>query len=357
MDIDARRWDAVVARDERADDTFVYAVSTTGVFCRPSCPSRRPRREHVQFFPAPAAVEAAEAAGFRACRRCDPSGDGPAARRAALVAAVCQAIDDVPGPLTLAAIAQEVGMSPFHVHRVFTAEIGVTPKAYADARRATRVRDGLDAGAGVTTALYDAGFASSGRFYASSTDRLGMTPSEFRSGGDGVDVRFAVGECWLGAILVAATDRGVCAIELGDDPDALVRALQDRFHTARLVGDDPAFDALVARAVALVDAPGSGDDVPLDVRGTAFQERVWRALRALPVGSTVSYGELAERIGSPRAVRAVAGACAANHVAVAIPCHRVVRTDGSLSGYRWGVERKAALLAREQAVTDQATAS
>ena len=208
---------------------------------------------------------------------------------------------------------------------------------------------GLDAGAGVTDALYDAGFASSGRFYASSTDRLGMTPSEFRAGGDGVDVRFAVGECWLGAILVAATDRGVCAIELGDDPDALVRALQDRFHAARLVGDDPAFDALVARAVALVEAPASADDLPLDVRGTAFQERVWRALRALPAGSTVSYAELAERIGSPRSVRAVAGACAANHVAVAIPCHRVVRTDGSLSGYRWGVDRKAALLAREGA--------
>jgi AraC family transcriptional regulator of adaptative response/methylated-DNA-[protein]-cysteine methyltransferase len=350
MDIDTHRWDAVVARDERADDTFVYGVITTGVFCRPSCPSRRPRREHVRFFPAPDAVEAAEAAGLRACRRCDPAGDGPAARRAALVAAVCRAIDQAQVPPTLAALAKEVGMSPFHVHRVFTAEMGITPKRYADARRAARVRDGLDAGVGVTDALYDAGFASSARFYASSTDRLGMTPSEFRVGGAGADVRFAVGECWLGAILVAATDRGVCAIELGDDPDTLVRALQDRFHTAHLVGDDPAFDALVARVVAQVDAPASSDDLPLDVRGTAFQERVWQALRALPAGSTVTYAELAERIGSPRSVRAVAGACAANHLAVAIPCHRVVRTDGSLSGYRWGVDRKAALLAREQSV-------
>ncbi|MET0895037.1 MAG: bifunctional DNA-binding transcriptional regulator/O6-methylguanine-DNA methyltransferase Ada [Acidimicrobiia bacterium] len=349
MDLEELHWEAVLARDERADGAFVYGVVTTGVFCRPSCPSRRPRRENVRFFSGPDAVTAAEAAGLRPCRRCDPTGHSPAARRAALVAEACRVIDASPTPPTLAVLAAALGLSPHHLHRVFTAELGVTPKAYADARRAARVRDALGEGAAVSSAVYDAGFGSNGRFYAASNDRLGMTPSAFRAGGTDVDVRFAVGECWLGSILVAATDRGVCAIELGDDPDALVRALQDRFHQARLVGNDPAFHELVARVIGMIDAPSSTEDLPLDVRGTAFQERVWQALRALPAGSTVTYSELAESIGAPRSVRAVAGACAANHVAVAIPCHRVVRTDGSLSGYRWGIDRKAALIARERA--------
>jgi AraC family transcriptional regulator of adaptative response/methylated-DNA-[protein]-cysteine methyltransferase len=267
--------------------------------------------------------------------------------RTSLVARACRIIEASPSPPSLAELAAGVGLGPHQLHRAFKAVTGVTPKAYASATRAARAREQLDGAASVTDAMYAAGFASSGRFYEQAPARLGMTPSQYRSGGADATVRFAVGECSLGAVLVAATERGVCAIQLGDDAAQLVRAFQDRFHAAELVGDDPAFDALVARVVGLVEDPGRGTDLPLDVRGTAFQERVWQALRAIPPGETRSYAEIASTIGAPTSVRAVAGACAANHVAVAIPCHRVVRTDGSLSGYRWGVERKAALLARE----------
>jgi len=331
---DDDRWQAVL---DRRGEGFVYGVVTTGVYCRPSCPSRRPRRENVRFFPSPAD---AEQAGLRACRRC-----GVPDERPALVAQACTLLDDA--DLTLAEVASAVGMSPYHFHRVFKAETGITPKAYAAARRAERARRHLDADQPVTDAIYAAGFGSNGRFYAESTERLGMTPSQYRAGGADAHVRFAVGECDLGSILVATTDKGVCAIELGDDPDELVRSLQDRFHAAELVGDDAEFDELVARVVALVEHPTANHDLPIDVRGTAFQERVWQALRQIPAGETTTYSKLAVAIGAPTSTRAVAGACAANHVAVAIPCHRVVRTDGSLSGYRWGVERKAALLERE----------
>lgn len=342
------RWTAVEARDVAADGTFLYGVVSTGVFCRPSCPSRRPRRENVRFFETAAQ---AESSGLRACKRCQPTGLGIAARRAELVASACRIIDYAEEPPDLVTLAAAVGVSRFHLHRTFKEETGITPKAYADAHRAARVRDGLGDGRPVIEAIYDAGFASNGRFYATSNERLGMTPTQFRDGAADVEVRFAVGQCSLGAILVAVSARGVCAIELGDDPEALVRRLQDRFHAAHLVGDDTEFAALMARVVGLVEDPaGPNEPLPLDVRGTAFQERVWQALRQVPVGSTVSYAQVAATIGSPRSVRAVAGACAANHLAVAIPCHRVVRTDGSLSGYRWGVERKAALLEREAAV-------
>jgi AraC family transcriptional regulator of adaptative response/methylated-DNA-[protein]-cysteine methyltransferase len=270
--------------------------------------------------------------------------------RAAVVTRACRIIEAADAPPDLRSLAAEVGLSPHHLHRVFKAVTGVTPKAYAAATRAARAREQLDGGASVTDAMYGAGFSSSGRFYEDAPRRLGMTPTQFRSGGASITVRFAVGQCDLGAVIVAATERGVCAIELGDDAGELVRALQDRFHAAELVGGDPAFDALVATAVGLVEHPERPADLPLDVRGTAFQERVWQALRAIPAGETRTYAEVAAAIGSPSSVRAVAGACAANHVAVAIPCHRVVRTDGSLSGYRWGVERKASLLAREAGV-------
>jgi AraC family transcriptional regulator, regulatory protein of adaptative response / methylated-DNA-[protein]-cysteine methyltransferase len=269
--------------------------------------------------------------------------------RSALVARACRLIEEADELPDLAGLAAAVGLSRHHFHRVFTAETGVTPKAYAEAHRARRVRDQLDGGATVTDAIHTAGFGSSGRFYATASARMGMTPSRFRRGGTGARVRFAVGQCSLGAILVAATDDGVCAIELADDPHELVRSFQDRFHQAELIGADPEFEALVARAVGLVERPGAPSTLPLDVQGTAFQERVWRALQAIPPGTTTTYAELATAIGSPSAVRAVAGACAANKVAVAIPCHRVVRTDGHLSGYRWGVERKRALLEREAA--------
>ena len=340
------RWDAVRRRDRAADGAFYYSVLTTGVYCRPSCAARLPRRANVAFH---ATCEEAEAAGFRPCKRCRPN-EGPLAERhASVVAQACRLIEEAEEAPSLDALARATGMSRFHFHRVFKAVTGVTPKAYADARRAKRVRDELTQRATVTEAIYGAGFNSSGRFYAASSDLLGMTPSAFRAGGDGAAIRFAVGECSLGSILVAATDKGICAIQFGDDPDALVRDLQDRFPKALLVGGDERFERLVAEVVGLVEAPAQGLDLPLDVRGTAFQQRVWQALRAIPSGSTASYAEIAERIGRPKAVRAVARACATNPVAVAIPCHRVVRTDGALSGYRWGIERKRALLERERA--------
>lgn len=347
MDDDAC-WQAVCSRDASSDDLFVYGVLTTGIYCRPSCPARRPRRENVRFFPSPAE---ARQAGLRPCKRCTPDGPNDAARRAELIARACRIIDDAAArgiePPTLDELAAQVGMSPHHFHRVFRAETGITPKAYVDARRAERVRRSLQDQAPVTDAIYAAGFGSSGRFYASSAARLGMTPTQYRSGGRGVDVRFAVASCSLGAVLVAATDRGVCAIELGDDPDELVRSFQDRFHAARLHGGDEQFEALVAQVLAVVEGTSSGHDLPLDIRGTAFQQRVWQALRDIPAGATVTYAQLAARIGAPSSVRAVARACATNSIAIAIPCHRVVRSDGSLSGYRWGVERKRALLERE----------
>jgi AraC family transcriptional regulator of adaptative response/methylated-DNA-[protein]-cysteine methyltransferase len=346
MTEDDRRWAAVQARDAGQDGRFLYSVRTTGVYCRPSCGARLPRRENVAFHETPAD---ARAAGFRACRRCRPDDPPREAREAALVAAACRAIDEAETPPPLADLAREAGLSPHHFHRLFRRVAGLTPKAYADALRAERVRGALDGEGTVTAAIYDAGFNSAGRFYAQSRDLLGMTPRRFRAGGQAATIRFAVGQCSLGAILVAATADGVCAISLGDDPQTLVQDLQDRFGRAELVGDDPAFDALVARVVGLVEDPAAGTELPLDIRGTAFQQRVWQALRQIPPGTTERYAAIAGRIGAPRAVRAVAQACAANPLAVAVPCHRVVRTDGALSGYRWGVERKRALLDRERA--------
>ncbi len=342
---DAARWDAVQRRERAADGAFYYSVRTTGVYCRPSCGARPARRENVAFH---LTCEAAERAGFRPCLRCRPDLPPLAERQAQLVAAACRLIEASEEEPSLDALAASAGMSRFHFHRVFKAQAGVTPKAYAAAVRAARVRAGLAHGAPVTDALYAAGFNSSSRFYAGADAMLGMAPARFRSGGAGEEIRFAVAQCSLGAILVAATGQGICAILMGDDPEVLVHDLQDRFPKARLVGADAEFERTVALVVGFVEAPRLGLDLPLDVRGTAFQQRVWDALRAIPAGVTVSYTELAQRIGSPAAVRAVAGACAANPVAVAIPCHRVVRNDGGLSGYRWGIERKRALIEREK---------
>jgi len=349
-DHDAVRWDAVQRRDSAFDGVFYYSVRTTGVFCRPSCAARTALRKNVAFH---ASCLDAEAAGFRPCLRCRPDLPPLAARQAAAVAKACALIDASDDTLDLDTLAAAVGISKFHFHRLFKAQAGITPKAYAAARRAARVTQQLDSGASVTDAIYAAGFQSSGRFYAGT--RLGMTPTRYRQGGAGETIRFAIGQCSLGAILVAATDQGICAILVGDDPDALARDLQDRFPRARLEGADADFDRTVATVVGFVEAPNIGLALPLDVRGTAFQQRVWEALRAIPAGVTVSYAELAARVGMPTGARAVAGACAANPVAVAIPCHRVVRNDGALSGYRWGVERKQVLLEREaqQAVIEE----
>jgi AraC family transcriptional regulator of adaptative response/methylated-DNA-[protein]-cysteine methyltransferase len=279
----------------------------------------------------------------------DPSSDRePRERRhARIVAQACRALEQQECAPALKDLAARAGLSPYHFHRVFRALTGLTPQQYARAHRARRLREQLPAASSVTQAIYDAGFGSSGRFYEAANSVLGMTPTDYRAGGADRDVRFAVGECSLGAILVAQSDRGICAILLGDDADALVRQLQDRFARANLIGGDAAFEDLVAKVVGFIEAPALGLDLPLDVRGTAFQQRVWDALRRIPPGATASYGQIAERIGAPRSVRAVAQACAANTIAVAIPCHRVVRADGALAGYRWGVERKRALLLRE----------
>jgi AraC family transcriptional regulator of adaptative response/methylated-DNA-[protein]-cysteine methyltransferase len=344
-DTEDRRWGALVAKDKDADGQFYFSVRTTGVYCRPSCPARQPRRENVAFHPT---CEAAEAAGFRACKRCRPREASQSQRHAEMVASACALIKSSEGPPRLATLAAASGLSPFYFHRVFKATTGLTPKAYADAHRADRVRQALPVSTTVTEAIYDAGFNSNGRFYAESAQVLGMTPGRYRAGGDLTQIRFAIGECSLGSILVAATEKGVCAILLGRDPDALVRQLQDRFAKAELIGADAAFEKLVAKVIGFVEQPRIGLDLPLDVQGTAFQQRVWRALRNIGAGNTASYGDIAARIGQPKSTRAVAQACAANMIAVAIPCHRVIRTDGQLSGYRWGVQRKRALLERER---------
>jgi AraC family transcriptional regulator of adaptative response/methylated-DNA-[protein]-cysteine methyltransferase len=338
-------WRAVIKKDARADGQFWFAVKTTSIFCRPSCPSRPAKRENVVFY---TTIKDAEQAGFRACQRCDPKGMGLATRHAAAVAAACRLIEQADELPSLDRIAGAVKMSPGHLHRLFKAATGLTPKDYAGANRAGRVKKALPRRKTVTEAIYEAGFNSNGRFYAGSAKMLGMKPSEYRKGGAGKTIRFAIGACSLGSILVAATQKGICAIFLGDEPEVLVRNLQAQFPGADLVGGDGRFEKWIARVVGFVDSPRVGLDLPLDIRGTAFQQRVWKGLQQIPVGQTVSYLDLAKKIGLPKSVRAVARACSANTLAVAIPCHRVIRTDGDISGYRWGVARKKKLLASEK---------
>ncbi|MCX4216485.1 MULTISPECIES: bifunctional DNA-binding transcriptional regulator/O6-methylguanine-DNA methyltransferase Ada [unclassified Pseudomonas] len=344
---DDPRWAAVVARDPRADGQFVYAVKTTGIYCRPSSLARLPKPQNVEFFDT---AGEAEAAGYRPSKRASKDQTEVAAQHAATVAAACRQIEASDSLPALNDLAETAGLSAFHFHRVFKAATGLTPKGYAAAHRSRRVRQRLADGGSVTEALYDAGFNSNSRFYEAADQVLGMKPGDFRAAGQNNDIRFAVGQCSLGAILVAQSARGICAILLGDDPHQLVCDLQDQFRRANLIGADAEFEQLIARVVGFIEAPAIGLDLPLDVRGTVFQERVWQALREIPVGSTASYADIALRIGSPKAVRAVAQACGANSLAVAIPCHRVVRSDGNLSGYRWGVERKRELLLRETQV-------
>ncbi|MGO4798084.1 bifunctional DNA-binding transcriptional regulator/O6-methylguanine-DNA methyltransferase Ada [Pseudomonas sp. W22_MBD1_FP4] len=339
------RWAAILARDSKADTLFVYGVKTTGVYCRPSSVSRLPRPENIEFFDTPAQ---AEAAGYRPSKRAAGDQTQRAAQDAQRVADACRHIEQAEIPPNLNTLATLAGLSPFHFHRIFKAVTGLTPKGYASAHRSQKVRNGLKAKQTVTNALYDAGFNSNSRFYESADQLLGMKPSDYKAGGTNSAILFAVGECSLGSILVAQSSRGVCAILLGDEPDQLVRDLQDQFPNADLVGADHNFEQLIAHVVGFIEAPALGLDLPLDLRGTAFQQRVWQALRDIPVGDTASYGQIAERIGAPKSFRAVAQACGANRLAVAIPCHRVVRSNGDLSGYRWGVERKQQLLDRER---------
>lgn len=338
------RWAAVMARDPAADGQFVYAVKTTGIYCKPSSASRLPKPGNVEFFDT---AEAAEAAGYRSSTATDQT--TVAAEHAKLVAQACRKIEAAETAPSLEALAKSARMSPFYFHRVFKEVTGLTPKAYASAHRARRMRERLTGSTeSITNAIYDAGFNSNSRFYEASDRVLGMRAKDYRAGGANAAIRFAVGQSSLGSILVAQSERGVCAILLGDDPEKLVRDLQDQFPRAELIGGEGAFEKLVAQVVGFVEAPQRGLKLPLDLQGTAFQERVWQALRKLPVGTTVSYADIARRIGKPKAVRAVAQACGANPLAVAIPCHRVVRRDGVLSGYRWGVDRKRELLEREK---------
>lgn len=341
------RWSAVVTRDRRADGTFVYAVATTGVYCQPSCGARLPRRENVSFFPSP---KAAERGGYRACKRCRPN-EPSRDRRAERVAIMCRMLDAADGGERppLAALARATSLSPFHAHRLFKEVTGLTPRAYARARRDERMRESLSSATSVTDAIYTAGYGGASRFYARAKDALGMTASAYRAGGNRETIRYVLGECSLGAILVATTEEGVCALLLGDGPRALERDLAVRFPRAtRVRADrDDSLAATLRRAVAHVEDPRRAASLPLDVRGTVFQARVWDALRKVAPGETTTYAALAAKLGVPSGARAVAAACAANPVAVLVPCHRVVRKDGALAGYRWGLARKRALLARE----------
>ncbi|WP_044530948.1 bifunctional DNA-binding transcriptional regulator/O6-methylguanine-DNA methyltransferase Ada [Herbaspirillum sp. B65] len=345
---DELRWQAVQGRDPSADGRFWYAVKSTGVYCKPSCGARTPLRKNVSFHDSCAA---AEAAGFRPCQRCKPDQPSLQQRQAQAIAQACRLIEAAQQAPATDILAQAVGLSRYHFHRLFKQHTGLTPKAYADAHRASRLRTQLGDSPSVTAAFYEAGFNSSGRFYAHSAAQLGMKPATYRRGGSGEKIRFAVAQCWLGALLVAATEQGICAITLGAEAEPLVQQLQDRFPQADLAPADAAFEQTLAQVLAVLHDPQHGAALPLDVRGTAFQQRVWQALRAVPPGVTLTYAELAARIGQPKAVRAVANACAQNEIAVLIPCHRIVRLDGSPSGYRWGVERKAALLAQEAAAS------
>lgn len=342
-------WAAVVGRDAGADGQFYYSVLSTGVYCKPSCGARQPRRENVSFHRDRAA---AERAGYRPCKRCKPDLPPAAERNQALAERICRMIEQAEESPSLAILAKATGLSRFTLQRTFKAVVGVTPKAYASAQRAKRLREGLRRGDDVTSALHDAGFGSSSRLYAQADRLLGMRPSQFRTGATAETIRFAAGECTLGSIVVAASDKGICAILLGDDVERLIDELHEQFPGAQLTGGDQEFDSWVAQSVGFVDDPRVGLGLPLDIRGTAFQQRVWQALCDIPAGTTASYAEVADRIGQPSAARAVARACGSNLIAAAIPCHRVVRQDGKLSGYRWGVERKRTLLRVEKERND-----
>jgi AraC family transcriptional regulator of adaptative response/methylated-DNA-[protein]-cysteine methyltransferase len=349
--IERERWEAVQRKDARRDGEFVFAVRTTGVYCRPSCAARRPKRENVTYFDDPAQ---ARAAGFRACKRCHPDGTSTREKQVQAILAACRLIEQAEERMSLATLAQQVGLSAYHFHRLFKEVTGVTPRDYHRARQIARLNANLKDSPSVTAAIYDAGFSSAGRFYDHADAMLGMTASSYRQGAPGEDIRYAVQTCALGLVLVAATARGVCTIEFGDSVAELTARLHQRFPKANFRPADAQFDAWLKRVLDYLEAPAAQLDLPLDVRGTAFQQQVWKALRDVPAGTTTSYTAVAQTIGRPSAVRAVAQAIASNVVAVAVPCHRVVRSDGSISGYRWGVDRKERLLVSEGARDAQA---
>jgi AraC family transcriptional regulator of adaptative response/methylated-DNA-[protein]-cysteine methyltransferase len=338
-------WAAVVSHDASLDGTFFYSVRTTGIYCRPGCASRQPRRENVAFYETGAA---AEAAGFRACKRCRPDEGSPAERHLAAIGRACALIRERDTLPSLAEMADAAGISRFHFHRVFKQITGTTPREWGKAHRLDRFAERLDAGEAVAEAVYSAGFGASSRAYEAAPNGLGMTPGARRRGGKGETIRYTVIPTPLGQALIAATERGVCMTALGDDKAPLVADLQRRFPAAEIVAADGELDDWAERIVAFITRPGAQPDLPLDIRGTAFQAMVWRALQKIPLGQTATYTEIAATLGRPQAVRAVAQACANNKLALLVPCHRVVRRDGDLAGYRWGIERKRELLARER---------
>lgn len=342
-DTDARRWQAVCDRDANADGQFVFAVLTTGICCRPSCRSRRALRENVRFYPD---VDAAVADGFRPCKRCQPDNIDPQQQKVDKVARACRLLEQ-DAPVTLETLAQTLAVSPYHFHRLFKSITGMTPKAWQQAWRARRLREALAQGEKVTPAVMAAGFPDGSSYYRQADAALGMTASQFRRGGEDIDIVYTFGDCAVGRCLVAESDRGVCAVLPGEADGPLLDELARLFPRARLIPGDAHFHQRVAQVFAHLDDHRQAIDLPLDIRGTVFQQRVWQALREIPAGETRSYRQVAQRIGQPRAVRAVAGACAANKLAIVIPCHRVVREGGALSGYRWGTARKAQLLTRE----------
>ncbi|WP_227136611.1 bifunctional DNA-binding transcriptional regulator/O6-methylguanine-DNA methyltransferase Ada [Kosakonia radicincitans] len=341
--LDEQRWQAVLARNPQADGQFVFAVLTTGIFCRPSCRARHALRQNVRFF---SDADSAVAAGFRPCKRCQPDKAHPQQQRLDKVATACRLLEQ-DMPVTLDQLATEVGISPYHLHRLFKSVTGMTPKAWQQAFRARRLRNTLAESDTVTDAVLAAGFPDSSSYYRQADAALGMTARQFRRGGDDADIRYALSDCSLGRCLVAESERGICAILLADSDEQLLAELHTIFPHARNVQGDEAMLERVAQVIRRLDRADAPFTLPLDLRGTAFQLQVWQALRELPAGTTISYQRLAQQIGKPGAVRAVASACAANKLAIVIPCHRVVRGDGALSGYRWGIARKAQLLQRE----------
>jgi AraC family transcriptional regulator of adaptative response/methylated-DNA-[protein]-cysteine methyltransferase len=344
-------WRAVLARDAGLNGAFVYGVRSTGIYCRPICPSRRPRREQVVFFASP---RAAEQAHFRPCRRCRPREGAGFDEHAELVKRVCSYIDANPDePLTLAALSRRVNMSPYHLHRTFKRVVGITPHQYVRGRRLSTLKTQLREGQGVTTALYEAGYGSSSRLYQEAAAGLGMTPATYRRGGRGMRIGYTIVDCPLGRLLVAATERGVCAVSLGDSDAGLEAALRGEYSAAEVHRDDGGLGEWVSVLLRHLNGDQPSLHLPLDVQATGFQGRVWEQLRAIPYGNVRSYGQIARSLGRPTAARAVGRACATNPVALVIPCHRAVREDGSLAGYRWGLERKRLLLERERAVTVQ----
>lgn len=342
------RWQAVMTRDSNADGCFFYAITTTGIYCYPSCPSRLAQRVNTLFF---ATSNDAQRAGFRPCKRCQSDQDTPLNRNTHIVANACRLIESSNEPIDLETLAKSQHMSRYHFHRLFKSITGITPKAYSLVYRAHKIKTELTDCSSITEAIYHAGFNSSACFYATSTEILGMTPTQFKNGGHSETIHYSIGTCSFGPILVARSEKGICAILIHNDNKPILADLQKRFPKATLVEDKSDFHHWLAQVIHFVEAPQKGLELPLDIRGTIFQQRVWHILQRIPLGTTASYTDIATQLGDPKAVRAVARACAANPIALLVPCHRVVRSDGGISGYRWGAENKRTLIAREAAQT------